>query len=63
MTKRKITVSVTIQFVDMYMESTDAAVDIVKGIMMETGEDCKREFRQSLEDAGAKDVVIHMVAY
>jgi hypothetical protein len=63
MTKRKITVSVTVQLVDMYMESTDAAIDIVKGIMMESGEDCRREIRHSLEDAGAKDVVIHMVAY
>lgn len=63
MNKRKVTVSVTTQFVDMGMESTEDAINIVKGVMVTHGQACQDEIRQALEDAGASDVLVHMTAY
>lgn len=63
MAKRKVTVSVTTQFIDMGMESTDDAINIIKGVMVTHGEACHAEIKRALEDAGAKDVVVHMTAY
>lgn len=63
MNERKVTVSVTTRFVDMAMESTDDAINIIKGVMVTHGEACQEEIKQALEDAGAKDVKIQMVAY
>lgn len=59
----KITVGVSIHFEDMAMESTEAALEIVRGVMAELGEQCQAEIKQALEDAGAQDVSISMVAY
>ena len=63
MTKRKVTVSVVVHFVDMGMESTDDALNIIKGVMITHGETCQAEIRQALEDAGAKDVTVNMTGY
>lgn len=63
MNERKVTVSVTATFIDMAMESTDDALNIVKGVMVTHGEVCHAEIKQALEDAGAKDVAIQMRAY
>lgn len=60
---RKITVSVSIRFVDMAMDGTDAALEIVRGVMAELGEQCQAEIKQALEDAGAKNVIVTMSAY
>lgn len=63
MKERKVTVSVCVKFVDMGMESTDDAINLIKGVMITHGETCQAEIRQALEDAGAKDISFHMVAY
>lgn len=63
MSERKVTVSVCVKFIDMGMESTDDALDIVRGVMITHGETCQAEIRQALEDAGAKDVTVSLVAY
>lgn len=60
---RKVTVSVQVHFVDMAMESTEDAIDIIKGVMLTHGEPCRAEIQQALEDAGAKDVTVWMTAY
>lgn len=60
---RKITVGISIRFVDMAMDGTDAALEIVRGVMASLGDQCQAEIKQALEDAGAKDVSISMVAY
>ncbi len=62
-TRRKVTVSVTIAFEDMAMESTDDALDIVRGVMVTAGEACRTEIEQALRDAGASNVSVGMVAY
>ena len=61
--RRKITVQVSVWFEDMMMESTDAAIDIVKGVMVTAGHQCDAEIKQALADAGARDVTVHMLAY
>lgn len=63
MKERKVTVSVCVKFIDMGMESTDDALNIIKGVMITHGETCKAEIRQALEDAGAKDVTVNMTGY
>lgn len=63
MNKRKVTVSVTTQFIDMGMESTDDAINIVKGVMVTHGQACQEEIKQALENAGAGDVIVHITAY
>lgn len=60
---RKITVSTSIRFIDMAMESTDVALEVVRGVIAALGETCREEIKQALEDAGAKDVTINMIAY
>ena len=61
--RRKVTVQVSVWFEDMAMESTDAALDIVKSDMVTAGEHCDAEIKQALADAGARDVSVHMLAY
>lgn len=61
--RRAVTVNTSIRFNGMLMDSTDAALDIIKGVMAELGEHCHAEIKQALEDAGAKDVTIGMTAY
>lgn len=61
--RRKVTVQVSVWFEDMMMESTDAALDIIKGVMVSAGEHCDAEIKQALADAGARDVTVHMLAY
>lgn len=63
MNKRKVTVSVTTQFIDMGMESTDDAINIIRGVMVTHGKACQEEIKQALENAGARDVLVHMTAY
>lgn len=63
MSERKVTVSVCVKFIDMGMESTDDALDIVRGVLITHGETCQAEIRQALEDAGAKSVTVGMTAY
>ena len=60
---RKITVGISIRIDDMMMEGTDAALEIVRGVMASLWDQCQSEIKQALEDAGAKDVSISMVAY
>ena len=62
-TCRKVTVSVQVRFKDMDMESTDDAINIIKGVMVTTGEACRSEIEQALTDAGASDVTVQMLAY
>lgn len=61
--RRKVTVQVSVWFEDMMMESTDAALDIVRGVMVSAGEHCDAEIKQALADSGARDVTVHMLAY
>lgn len=61
--KRKVTVQVSIWFEDMQMESTEEAMDIIRGVMVTHGQSCEAEIKQALSDAGAQDVSIHMLAY
>lgn len=63
MNKRKVTVSVQVQFVDMAMESTEDAINIIKGVMVTHGDICHAEIKRALEDSGAKNVIVHMAAY
>lgn len=63
MNERKVTVSVCVRFIDIGMETTEEALDIVKGVMITHGDTCQAEIRQALEDAGAKSVTIGMTAY
>ncbi len=63
MNERKVPVSVCVQFIDTGMESTDDALNIIKGVMITHGETCQAEIRQALEDAGAKDVTVNMTGY
>lgn len=63
MKERKVTVSVCVKFIDMGMESTDDALNIIKGVMVTHGQACQEEIKQALEDAGAADVLVHMTAY
>jgi hypothetical protein len=60
---RKVTVSVTVRFKDMAMETTDDALDIIRGVLVTTGEACRTEIEQALADAGASDVSVSMLAY
>ena len=62
-TSRKVTVNVTVHFEDMAMESTDDALDIIRGVLVTAGEDCRAEIEQALTDAGASNVSVSMVAY
>lgn len=62
-TRRKVTVSVQVRFKDMAMESTDDAINIIKGVMVTTGEACRSEIERALADAGASNVTVSMVAY
>ena len=61
--KRKVTVHLSVWFEDMMMESTDAALEIVKGITVTASRDCEEEIKNALELAGAKDITFHMMAY
>lgn len=61
--KRKITVSTSIRFEGMAMDSTDAALEIVKSVLVSHSEQCKEEIARALEEAGAQDVFISMTAY
>jgi hypothetical protein len=63
MSKGKITVHVSIWFEYANMASTDEAMECVKSVMTSVEEDCASEFKQALEDAGAKNVSVHMLAY
>lgn len=60
---RKVTVSAAIRFTDMAMESTDAALEVVKSVVAELEHKCGSEIKQALEDAGAKDVTVQLTAY
>lgn len=60
---RKVTVSMSIRFCGMQTDSTDAAIEIIRGVLATGEEACQAEIRQALADAGAKDVVITMAAY
>ncbi len=61
--RRKVTVHVSVWFEDMAMDSTEAALDIVKGVMISAGQHCDAEIKQALADAGAQNVEVHMLAY
>lgn len=60
---RKITVSVTIKFIDMQMDSTDAALEVVRSVMEEHGKLFKEEIKHAIEESGASNVTVGMVAY
>lgn len=60
---RKITVGISIRIDDMMMGGTDEALEIVRGVMAALGDQCQAEIKDALEDAGAQDVSISMVAY
>lgn len=61
--KRKVTVQVSIVFEEMMMESTDDAIAIIKGVMVTHGRVCEAEIKQALDDAGARDVTVKMIAF
>lgn len=61
--KRKVTVKMSVGFIDMEMETTDVAIDVIRSVLATGADACHAEIKQALEDAGAKDVVIQMVAY
>jgi hypothetical protein len=59
----KVTVATTIRCNNMAMESTGAAIEVIRGVMAELYVKYKDEITQALEDAGAKDVTVQMIAY
>lgn len=61
--RRKVTVHVCVLFEDMAMEDTDAALDVIKSVLADAGQHCQAEIKQALEDAGAREVSVHMLAY
>lgn len=63
MTERKVTASVLVKFIDMGMDSTDAAREIINSVMQTHGEACQAEIKAALETAGARDVTIRVMTY
>lgn len=62
--KRKITVSMQLTFIDMAMDSTSAAREIVESVLATMEDKCKDEIRSALEESGATHVSIgEMRAY
>ena len=60
---RKVTVSMTTQFIDVGMDSTEAALDIIRGVMVTHSQACHEEIKCALEAAGAREINITMKAY